>query len=349
MKSTSNNKKKQNKRKYVTLVKLKSKQMRKYYLLLITLFFVQISFSQEPIEVVTSEKTMSEGPQLAFTVLIPESKSEEIVPIWKNYVNNRKFGERVGNFGTQIGNLFKSSEKKAERDILRTHKKDNELYIRSIEQSDITHHSMDIYARTTDLREGCQFSAFFRYTDSLFVNEASVDQETIESIKTYIRDFGVIAYQKIVDDQIKEAEKAVKEEEKNLKKMESDTKKMEKSIAKEEVDIQKYNTNIYESESDLARLDNSIESQKYSLASLEKKTPEYENGSKTLKSLKQDQSKAYKNITNNKKRIKSAQSDIKSYKNKIYNNEMKEIKQQSVIEEKEAIVDQLIQKKENIR
>ena len=51
---------------------------------------------------------MSKGQQMAITVLITEAKPKDAEPIWKKYVNNRGFGERIENLATQIGNIFKS-------------------------------------------------------------------------------------------------------------------------------------------------------------------------------------------------------------------------------------------------
>jgi hypothetical protein len=305
-------------------------------------------FSQHLVEVETSQKNMSHGTQLAITVWIPEARSKNIEPVWKKFINNRSLGERISNLATQIGNIFKSEENQATRDRLRVEKKGDEWYVRSIEESTITRHSLDVYARMTDLPDGCQFSAFFQYTDSAFINEMNVDAERLQSLKTYIHDFGVEAYQSVVDDQIKEARKEVSTQEKVLKDIESQSKKEEKSIARAESDIQEYNAGIFEVENDIVRLDETITLKKTAFATVEKKTPEYDAGKKELKDMARQKSKYFGEIKSLKSKIKGKEEDIKSYKGKIAENENKLERQRSVIREKEQIVEQLNQKKAGI-
>lgn len=83
------------------------------------------------------------------------------------------------------------------------------MYVRSTEQADFTKHSMDVYSRTIEMPEGCQFHTFYQLTDSVFINESNTDPGVIQNMKSYIREFGLVAYRSVVDDQIKEAKKEV--------------------------------------------------------------------------------------------------------------------------------------------
>lgn len=319
-------------------------------LVFLVFFILSLSAnSQQKVEVVIGEKSMSKGQQMAVTVLIPEAKSKDVEPVWKKYVNNRGFGERIGNLTTQIGNIFKSEENQTQRDKLKVEKKGDEMYIRSIEEAAITKHSMDIYARMTEVPEGCQFSAFFQYTDSIFINESNVDQDRIQNIKSYIHDFGVEAYKNVVDDQIKDAKKEVSRQEGVLKDIESDSKKEEKAIARFETDIQECNAGIFEVENDIVRLDENITAKKIAFATLTKKTPEYDLAKKELKDLAKEKSKYFNKIKSLKSKIKSKEMDIKSAKGKITQNDIQLNKQQLVIVGKQQIVDQLKEKKEAIQ
>ena len=313
--------------------------------------FLSISIlasSQQKLEVVVGEKTMSKGQQMAITVLIPEAKTKDIEPIWKKYVNNRGFGERVGNLATQFGNIFKSEENQTNRDKLKVEKKGDEMYIRSIEQASITSHSMDIYARSTQLPEGCQFSTFFQYTDSAFINESNADQERIESMKSYIREFGVLAYRSVVDDQIKEAKKEVSNEEGVLKDIESDTRKEEKAISRYEVDIQEYNAEIVGIQNDIKMVDEKIATKKLAFTQLRKEDTDYDLSKAELKMLAKEKSKSFRKIKSLNGKIKSKEMDIKSAKGDIAKNDSKLARQQLVIDEKDAFVEQLEKKKEQI-
>jgi outer membrane murein-binding lipoprotein Lpp len=321
----------------------------KHFILLYTFLFISLfSFSQK-IEVETGEKSMSKGQQLAFTVVIPDAKLKDVEPVWKRYVNNRGLGERIGNLATQIGNVFKSDENKTSRDKLKVEKNGDELYIRSIEEESITSHSMDVYARMTEFSGGCQLSAFFQYTDSVFINESNVDQERIQSMKSYVRDFGIVAYKSVLDDQIKEAKKEVSRQEDVLKDINSGSKKEEKAIARYETDIQECNAGIFELENDIVRLDENITAKKVAFTTLIKKTPEYEEAKKELKDLAKEKSRYFGKIKSQKSKIKAKEADIKAAKGRINQNDIRIEKQQLVISDKEKIVEEIIAKKEAVQ
>ena len=323
--------------------------MKRLVFLFAAMFMALYASSQYKVKVETGEKNMSKGAQMAFTVMIPEARSKAIEPVWKKYVNSRSVGERMSNLATQVGNVFKSKEKKSKRDRLSVQKKGDELFVRSIEINNISRYSIDVYARMTEMPEGVQLSAFFQYTDSAFINESNVDAERILSIKTYIHDFGVEAYKSVVDDQIKEAKKVVSGQKRILKSIESKTRAKEKAITRFESDIQEYNASIFETENDVVRVDDIITLKKTAFSLLVKETLEYDAAKKELKELEKQKSKYFRQIKAFKGNIKSKELGIKSAKKKIAENEVKVGKQQQVIEEKELIVEKLMQKKEGIQ
>lgn len=323
--------------------------MKQIFLLFAAITMALNASSQYKVEVETGEKPMSKGTQMAITVMIPEAKTEEVEPVWKKYVNNRSVGERISNLATQVGNVFKSEENRSSRDHLKVETKGGEMYVRSIEVNKISRYSMDVYARITQLPEGCQFSAFFQYTDSAFINESNADDERILSLKSYIRDFGVEAYQSVVDNQIKEAKKEASKQEGVLKDIESKTKKEEKSITRYESDIQKSNARIFEVENDIVRVNEIITLKKTSFSAMLKGTPEFDEAKKELKVLEKEKSACFREIKSMKGKIKSKEMDIKSAKNKIEKNEQDRKKQRLLIQEKENIVDQLAKKKAGIQ
>lgn len=322
--------------------------MKQIFLFFAAIIMALNASSQYKVEVETGEKSMSKGTQMAFTVMIPEAKTEEVEPVWKKYVNNRSVGERISNLATQVGNIFKSEENRASRDRLKVETKGGEMYVRSIEVNEISKYSMDVYARITQLAEGCQFSAFFQYTDSVFINESNVDEERLLSLNSYVCDFGVEAYQSVVDNQIKEAKKEVSKQEGVLKDIESKTEKQEKSITRCESDIQKFNAGIFEVENDIVRVNEIITLKKTSFSAMLKGTPEFDEAKKELKVLEKEKSACFREIKSMKGKIKSKEMDIKSAKNTIEKHEQDRKNQRLVIQEKEAIVDQLVKKKEGI-
>ncbi len=323
--------------------------MKLKFILYILLFMGYSAHSQQKIEVETGEKNMSQGQQMAITVFIPEASIKFVDPLWRKYINNRSFGERIGNLATQVGNIFRSEENQVKKDKLKVEKKGDEWYVRSIEETNISEHSMDVYARATDLPTGCQFSAFFQYTDSVFINESNVDAERIQNMKTFIYDFGVEVYQDVVDDQIKAAKKEVSEQEGIQKNIESDTRKEEKEITRCESDIQEYEASILEIQNDIKQLDESNEAKKLIFAGLTKEDAQYDYTKGVLKDIKKEKSKNFRKIKSLKAKIKSKELDIKKAKSNIVENDIKVKDQQKVIEDKEAIVDKLEEKKENIK
>ena len=305
--------------------------------------------SQTKIEAGTELINMSKGQQLAFTVIVPEAKAKDLEPTWKKYVNNRSLGEKFSNLTTQIGNIFKSKENQATRDKLKVEKNGDEFYVRAVKETSLTKHPMDIYARITELPDGCKLSAFFQYTDSVFISEANADQERILNLKSYIRDFGVLAYQNVVEDQIDAAKKEVSKQESILKDIESSSKKEAKSIARYETDIEEYNAEIKTTESDIARLEENINTKKIAFEALSKNSPEYDVAKKELKDLSKDKSKYFDKIKSAKSKIKSKEIDIKSANNKMAQNDIQAKSQQEVIDGKQKIVDQLMEKKNAIQ
>ncbi len=323
--------------------------MKHFFFLSAFLLVAICAQSQKKIEVEIGQKNMSKGAQTAITVLIPEAKPNDVEPVWKKYVNNRSVGERLGNMATQFGNIFKSEEKQANRDKLKVDKIGDELFVKSIEQAMITKHSMDIYARMVELPEGCQFNTFFQYTDSVFITEANADPEQIQNMKAYILDFGVVAYQNIVEGQIKDAKKEVSNQEGVLKDLENDSKKEEKNITRLEVDIQESELEIVGVTNDIKRQDEKIAAQKVTFSGLKKGSPEYDAGKSEQKELAKEKAKSFNKIKSLKSKIRSKQMDIKSLQTKINLNDLKIAAQQTVIVEKEKIVQDLIQKKDAIQ
>jgi hypothetical protein len=323
--------------------------MKRLLIISVVLLISLLAHSQQKIEVKTEDKSMSKGQQMAVTVFIPEASIKFVDPLWKKYINNRSFGERIGALATNIGNIFRSGENQVNQDKLKVEKKGDEWYVRSIEESNISIHSMDVYARATDLPDGCQFSAFFQFTDSVFISESNVDAERIQNMKSFIHDFGVEVYQSVVDEQIKEAKKEVSKQESILKSIESDTRKEEKSITGCESDIQEYNASIFEVENDIKRLDESTEAKKLIFAGLTKDDTEYDYTKGVLKDLAKEKSKSFRKIKTLKGKIKSKELDIKSSKTSIEKNDLKVKDQEKVIEDKGSIVEQLEKKKENIQ
>ncbi|WP_372775801.1 hypothetical protein [Mangrovibacterium sp.] len=314
--------------------------------------FLSLGFileAQEKIDVQLEEKTMSKGQQMAVVVVIPESTTKDVDPIWKRYINNRSLSERFGNLSTSVGNIFKNDEAKVGRDKLKVEKKGDEWYVRAIDVYSISDHKLDVYARVSDSPDGCRFAAFFEYTDSVFINQSNAGEERLLNMKSFIRSFAVEVYQSVVDDQIKEAEKVLSGEEKSLRKIESNSRRENRAISGYQVDIQEYEAEIRGIENEIGQTDARIAIEKGEFALMSKKTPAYDAMKVQLKELSKAKSKKYKQIKSYRKKIAGKEGDIKSSNTKISQNLVREMTQQKMIQEKEKIVADLEAKKQNIR
>jgi hypothetical protein len=305
--------------------------------------------SQQKIEVEIGEKAMSKGQQMAISILIPDATPEVIESLWKKYVKDRSISEKIGSLASQVGDIFKSAENQAGHDKRKVEKNGDELFVRSIEETTILNHSMDVYARMTKLPEGCIFSTFFQYTDSVFINESNIDPDRLQNLKSYVRDFGVIAYQDVVDEQIKEAKKDVSKQENVLKDFESDIRKEGKTISRCESDSMEFENEVLEIQGGIKVMDESIQTKKTALVSEKKGTENYDRIKSELKDMDKEKSKNFNKIKSLKSKIKSKGLDIKSAKSTITELEKKMEIQRTVIAEKEQIVEQLVQKKDEIK
>lgn len=323
--------------------------MKQILLFALPVFVGFASVAQQPINLEITKENMSKGNQMAISVIIPESKPKQVIPEWNRYVNKRSIGERLDNFGTQIGNIFRSEENKVKRASLRMQKKGNEYSIHALQEPMISKHTLDIYAKINPTIDGCRLSTFFQYSDSTFMDESNIDQERLESIKSYIYDFAVEAYISVVDGQIRDAKKELSKQEKVARKIEASTRKAEKSISAYESDIQEYSDEIPGIQNDIKRVDEIIETKKPAFSEMTKDSPGYDEMKANIAGFQKDKSKDYKKIKALNKKIKARKLDIKAANRRIDKNEQRVLDQQKVIAEKELAVKQLEQKKDNIK
>lgn len=323
--------------------------MKLLIILLATLSITFYAHSQNRIEVQTMEKEMSQGPQTAFTMLIPKSKTQDIEILWKKYVNNRTVNERFKNLTTGVGNIFKSKDKKTKRDPLRMVKTGDELHVKSIVLDKISLYPLDIYALINQLPEGCQFRAFFQYSDSVFINSSNTPEDRMDLITNFVRDFGVEAYKNVVDENIKLANRNVSREENNLKELHAGIQRAENSISRNETLIQEYNSKISELRNDSTRMVETLASKKKDFSQMNKDSVDFETTKSELKSQERENVRIPREIRMLKGRIRSKELEIESAKNQIAENELEIKNQEAVVQEKQQIAEELIREKGEIQ
>ena len=323
--------------------------MKQLIILLAIQFMAFYAISQNKIEVQTIEKQMSQGPQTAFTMLIPKSKAKDVEMRWNKYVNSRPVNERFKNLTTGVGNIFKSKDNKTKREPLKMEKNGEELHVRSIELDKISLSPLDIYAIVNQLPDGCQLNAFFQYTDSVFINPSNSDEDRLNSIADFVRDFGVEAYRNVVDEHIKLANRDLSKEETNLKNLHASNQRAEKSIATDKTLIQQYNSKISELRNDSASMIKTIALKTKEFSDMQQDSVNYKKAKAQLKSLERENARLPREIISLKGKIKSRELDIESEKNQLAENDIAIKNQEAIIQQKQQIAEELIREKGDIQ
>lgn len=307
------------------------------------------AISQYKTQVKVLEKAMSQGSQTAFIILIPESKTQDIESRWNKYVNNRPTDERFKNLTTQVGNIFKSKENKTSRNRLKMDKTGDELHVRAIGLDQISSYPMDVYAIITPTPEGSQLSAFFQYTDSVFIDPDNTDKDRLDLISEFVREFGVEAYRSVVEDNIKLANRDVSKEEGVLKGLHNSILKAEKGILRDQTLIQEYKAQIAQLRNDSVNIVENIAFKNEELSGMNADSIDYQVGKVKLKAMEREKARVPREIRNLRGKIKSRELAIESARNEIAANEIEIDNQETIIQEKQQIAEEYIRKKGEIQ
>jgi|WetSurMetagenome_2_1015567.scaffolds.fasta_scaffold120068_2 hypothetical protein len=333
--------------------------MKNLILLLTLIHLVYISKAQQKIEVTLAEKVMSLGKQTAFVVEVPESKVDFVVSRWKKYANDRSIIETIakGAIGRFVGNTYKSvantisPEKKLEKNKmkLRVEKEHDEFIIRNITHKYITEDLLDVYAKIIQLDNGTQVSAFFRFSDSIFINESNVDEETILSIKSYMYEFGISTYKGVVENQIKVAEKELRRMNIVLSNMKSRNDYFEESITRNESEINICQEDIRQNDEQFILVEDLISEMKKQMLGESKSSTQYQEYKDSLKEKQKEKRKIENQNKNLKAKIKSRELKIRNLFAEIANNKKEQRLQQVEIEKQENIIKELETKLNQIK
>ena len=301
--------------------------------------------AQEPIDVAVTEKNMSQGTQTSFVVVVPEAEQDFVETSWKKYANDRSLIESItkGAAGRLIGNAYKSvadlvsqdKERVKNTQKLKVEKENDEFIVRNVVHDHVTQNFLDIYARIVKIEGGTQVSTFFRFADSIFINESNVDEETLLSIKNYIYEFGVETYKEVVENQIREAERELRRMNVVLSNMESKVESHNKSISRAESEINKCESDIKLNKEQISRINEKISETNRQKLSHKKKSIEYESYKDLLKEHKKEKKKLQRQNKRLKTRIKKQEGKIKKALADIVENELDQKDQQLLIEKQE--------------
>jgi chromosome segregation ATPase len=314
---------------------------------------------QRKIEVFITEKDMSQGKQTAFVVLVPEAKIDLVEKEWKKYANDRSMIESItkGVPGRFIENTYKtiantiSTEKELEKNNqkLRVVKENDEFVIRNIVHQHLTQHLLDIYARITQLDSSTQVSAFYRYSDSIFINESNVDEEAIISLKNYMYQFGIEAYKSEVQNQIDTEEKVLNRMKTTLNNMESKNESLEKAITRAESEIENCESEIEMNYERLPEANNMVANVKKQMLGRSKDSPEFAELKLQLKEREKEKKEIMNDTQRLKTKIKQQEFRIKKANSEILTSQREQETQSSKIEAQKSVISGLEEKLLNIR
>ena len=330
----------------------------KYFIVTIALFlFIDISYSQEKINVSIEQIEMSHGVQTSFTVLIPEANMDLVEKEWKKFLNNRPLGEILTKGGARtfenaynsIANIFSKDKKQSDITSLKVIKENDEFVAMNIVHDHVSQIPMDIYGKFNIKENGIEVQNFYRYTDSLFIAKDENNDDLITSLSLYTKMFGIEAYRAVYDNYIRDERKILKKELATLKGLENKNKNIHKNISKLESGIEDYQNEIEFKTENLGKIKKKISETKDKMYKLPKKSLEYESMNGLKKEYESEYKKTRGQIKKDKKKIKNNQNKIVKLNTEILNNEAEQKQQQAVIDAQEAVIDALIVKQENIK
>jgi len=307
------------------------------------------SFPQQPVHVTIEQREMSKGTHTAFVVGIPQADARLTEQQWRSYVNDRPLGIWLGGAAKQVGNMFRSPEKKVATERLRIEKVKDEFQLRAITIEDLSKQKLDVYAKIVALDSVSQLVAFFQFTDSLFIDEQIVDGEMILNLKNYIREFGIETYREAVNLELESARNALRDKEKELKKLESERNSFERVINRNESGISDAESEIRILESDFSKQEERIGELKRELRYYNKRSIEYESTKDEIKAEGKTKKQITSGIKKQKNKISKFRAAIKSEEIEITKNLIQQESQQKIINSQEQAINQIREKLENIR
>jgi hypothetical protein len=299
---------------------------------------------------------MSQGRQTAFSVFIPEADVKMVENQWKKFINERSFFEFAGK-GTAhtvekafigISNIFSSEKRTFEKNSLKVEKEGNELVVRNVVHEQVTNNHVDVFAQVTGVDSGVNVSSFFKYADSVFISESIVSEHVLLSLKSYIREFGVETYRKVVEEQIFNQQKEYRKQEGVLRQLENKNKKLYNSIGKFEAEIDECNNSIRMLKNELIAMEDELAAAKIARRNTSRNSLEYDQIRENYKTKKKEYKKVEREIKSEKKKITRNQTKIRNAKADILINEKEQLQQKIIVEQEELKVSELKNKLANI-
>lgn len=267
-------------------------------------------FAQESLKITEAARPMSKGSNNAFTVEVPQIKSADLQKSWTNYLKNNTKAKILNEKG--------------------------EIFTLGAIINKVTDRSINLYSRFQETTVGSNISVFYQI-DETFVSSENNPTVAV-SAKTFLYDFGKIAYAEAVQAELDREQKVLKDLEKELEGLHKDEDKELKNIDKLKREIEKSEDliKVKKNEQDLKQKE--ITAQKEKMIGVSLNAEEKKLQDKLLKGLESEktsiikaQDSARKDITKSEAGIKTSQRNLASVKNNI------EAKNAAIAKQKELV------------
>ncbi len=262
-----------------------------HILLLVSIFISSTGLAQETLKIQEGVRPMSKGSNNAFTLEIPQTKSEDLQKSWSGYLKDKTKAKVINEKG--------------------------EIYLLGVIVNSITDRSINIYSRFQETTVGAVISVFYQI-DDVFVSSENNPTVAV-SAKTFLYDFGKLAYTNAVQAELELEQKVLKDLEKELESLHKEEDKELKSIDKEKREIEKAEDliKVKKNEQDLKQKE--ITAQKEKMIGVNLNAEEKKLQDKLLKDLEGDKKSLIKEQDNSRKDIIKSESSIKNSERNLAN------------------------------
>lgn len=272
---------------------------------------VSVLFSQD-IKVEAVTRTMSQGEQPGFSVVLPKADIKTVEAAWASTVQGKSKTKPV--------------------------KANNEWYMGQTLISTISQDSVSVYARTISTTEGVVFEAFFKDNTGFIGADRSMIHPQAEK---FVYDFAVKQHKVTIQNQIKAAEEILKGYEKESSSLSKELEKLKSGVTKNTLGVDDNKNAIATNDADQDRVRQQIQAQKQKVLDAAKLSPEAKKAEeKNLKTLEKELSKLMKDKEKLLQANVKNDSGIKKLGQDIKNKEVEiEAKQKQISEQRGKILE----------
>lgn len=285
-----------------------------YTLFTIALSLFSVAGAQNPIVVSEEEFAFGNGNVPGYAVTIPEVSYEQTLKDWVKYLES--------------GTRSKVVEK------------GNNLSIFGAKVKPLSDDPVNVYSTVTNDNNGVKIQAAVEMERDRYAGSTEY-----ANARKYLFDFAKDQYVAVVNDQLNEEEKKLRDLEKDLNSLENDQEKMEKSSASARETIEEERQRLADLNSSLAALS----PEQYQGGDSARFTGMGAASPETVKDLEKDRKKINRDIKSAKDNIEKAEREIRENERDLPGNIDRQADARRLVEEQERVVEFHKQKLETIK